>query len=114
MQGDTLETLLKDYRALLDILQREGPAGDVGDASLDYLVRTTQSAIALLGDAQTSHTALTPKLRDELVEIYDQLTRPRIGLYDYFVCRDDVSERKQANAALDTIKDDLKRVYTTL
>lgn len=114
MQSDTVETLLNDYRALLDILRREGPAGDVSDASVAHMETVTQRAIALLEAAQTSHTALTPEPRDELVEIYAELTRPRIGLYDYFVWRDDASERKRANAALDTIKDDLKRVYATL
>jgi hypothetical protein len=113
METGTLDTLLNVYRGLLEIFECEGPAGDVSATSLTWLIGEAQRAISILEDAR-ARGCHSLEMRTALTALHNGMTRPHIGLPDYFVWRDDFAERQAANIALDHLKGALKVLHSSL
>lgn len=114
MKNGALRDVRDVYQALLELIQREGPAGDVSAQSIDYIAGQIRKAISILDDAISQHGRNGQNMRTELVDIYNSITRPRIGINDYFVWRDDFDERTRANDSLEELKERLRSIHAVL
>jgi len=91
MKKDCAVELLEVLKALYKLLENEDTSG------IMYVMKEIQYAIALLDETITSKGNNVDSVLIEVIECCRSFFPPRGGLSDYFIWREDFSERKRMN-----------------
>lgn len=87
------------YESLLLLLKEQQ------DSELNYIISQIEESIELINEYPNDQIMI------ELSVIYRKLNKPRVGLSDYFIWRNDFDERLKANEVLDELKIRLNSMF---
>ncbi|WP_078552282.1 hypothetical protein [Bacillus alkalicellulosilyticus] len=106
MKDDILRTK-ELYKQLITIL------GEKIDNETVFIIKQLEMGLELIDEyMDNQHTeSAAEQIHQQLCEIYINITRPRVGLSDYFIWKDDYEKRMEANERLDSIKDNLNTLF---
>lgn len=98
-----IEQLRVLFQELKRILEKEN------DNQTLYIINQLKLGLDLIDEClnSTYQSKDLKQLFSKLEEIYTKINKPRVGLSDYFIWRDDYEERVRVNNGLDTIKKNL-------
>jgi hypothetical protein len=102
---DKLKSTKDTYVRLKELLSLQK------DSELCYIIQQIQYSIDLIDDYSTQKNVSYEEIFTQLDYIYRSISKPRVGLTDYFIWNDDFNERCKANKELDKLKKILSRCF---
>ncbi|MFX3617795.1 MAG: hypothetical protein ACE3JK_09715 [Sporolactobacillus sp.] len=102
-----LKQLKTLFQELKKILEKEE------DNETLYIINQLEISLRLIDECLnfTNKNRDLKQVFNTVKEIYTKINRPRVGLSDYFIWRENYEERVKANVPLDRIKDNLSLIF---
>ncbi|MED4125630.1 hypothetical protein P4631_00400 [Halalkalibacterium halodurans] len=95
------------FRQLLELLKKEN------EDEFAYMINQLELGLRFIDEYEniSSVERNINQLYCELRQVYININKPRVGLSDFFLWKDDDGERVKANETLDAIKNDLRQLF---